>query len=231
MALIDELKTLRVDFAAHENTTRAALYEIVGRCFTLLLTNADDEVALYDAAKELDVKITGKTDLAMIVVRIVFGSSDRRRESALASVLRAALADVVAVQAQGMAQWIAANGGLEAIRKGASKSATSSTASAPKSPPHLRAIGVRVLKRKASKPLATIPADALGAQKFTSEGFILIVGHRDPASGGINVVAFNNDEKRVGDMLILAGKEGDILEVPYRSADALSAAATAVVEA
>lgn len=235
MALIDDLKTLRVDFAAHENTTRAALYEIVGRCFTLLCAYTEDTVPLHEAAAELGVTVGSTTDPALIVVRIVFETEDRRRASAIASVLRVAMTDSSAVEAQGMAAWILAKGGLEAIRKAASKNVGNGEKLVAKSQAHLRAVGLRVLKAKASSAFASIPAKALADQKLTPEGFILMVGYRDAATNGINVVAFDNDEKRINDLLTKAGQEPETKEIKVVKAKASSAleaaAAAATVEA
>lgn len=225
MNLRDQLYDLRAEVSAMDATSRLTLHRVLDECYAIIVANIGNEAEFYAAARALGVKVTNDTDLALVVVRIVFGGDDRKRESSYAAFLRVAVAKQHEVDALGMSKWITENGGIEAIRRANAKKKDSESDEKPdaKSLPERRALGLQVARKGLTQPIATVPASALTTVKPTTEGLLVMLGYRDPATNDIAVVGCDTDGERITQLLAILGDSLETLELD-RSAKSIDAA-------
>lgn len=184
-ALLSRIQELGTERQRWEKTELLAsnnrLYGILTGCAAIVLDYKGDEAAVYKIARQLKLKVNAKTDLFLIIVKLVFGDDDRRRVSCYATVLRKA--DAADVAAEDLADWITENGGIEAIRLDgkkresvkASDRTSAQTATTESAPAPLSAEAKELIKAKRT-PLLTIPADHLKEKKLENGRFVLMVG-------------------------------------------------------
>ncbi len=101
----------------------SALYLILGECKAL--ADATDKKVLAQACKDRGIEVKGSTHAYALVLYIVFADISRQKVSAYASVLKKA-EEKKLKSAIDVAQWITAGNGIEAIRTGGARNATSS---------------------------------------------------------------------------------------------------------
>lgn len=229
MNVQQKLENLRGEISAMDASSRSTLHRVLDECYEIVVAYTGNEAEVYAAARALGIKVGDNTDLALIVVRIVFGGDDRRRESSYAAFLRAALAHKDKVNAIGLAKWITDNGGIEAIRRANAKKKNTNGDDKPgKSLPERRALGMQVARKRLTQPIATVPALALTTVKPTQEGLLVMLGYRDPATNDIAVVGCDTNDERITQLLAMLGDKLETIEVE-RSAksidDALEKAA------
>jgi hypothetical protein len=167
-----------------------------------------------------------------VVVRIVFGGDDRKRESSYAVFLRTAKANEAKIAALGMVKWITDNGGVEAIRRANTKKqgTKDNEEQEGKSLPERRALGLRVARKALAQPIATVPALALTAVTPTREGFLVMLGFRDPATNDIAVVGCDTNDEHITQLLAMLGDSLQTVEVE-RSAKQVDAALNKAAQA
>jgi hypothetical protein len=225
MILYDHLFDLRGEISAMDATSRSTLHRVLGECHEIIVAYTGNEADVYAVARRLGVKIASDTDLALAVVRVVFGGDDRKRESSYAASLRAAKANEDRVAALGMAKWITDNGGVEAIRRANAKKKNTEGDDKPegKSLQERRALGMQVARKGLTQPIATVPASALTTVRPTQEGLLVMLGYRDPATNDIAVVGCDTNDERITQLLALLGDSLETIEVE-RSAKSLDTA-------
>lgn len=224
MILYDHLYNLRGQINAMEATSRSTLHRVLDECYQIVVEYTDNEADVYAAARQLGVKIAADTDLALVVVRGVFGGDDRKRASSYAAFLRAAMAHQAEVETLGMAEWITQKGGIEAIRRANAKKkdGEGDDKQKGKSLRERRALGKQVARKGLIKPIATVPASALTSVTPTKEGLLVMLGYRDPATNDIAIVGCDTDEERITQLLAMLGDGLETVEVerPAKSLDA-----------
>ena len=225
MNVKQQLENLRGEISAMDASSRSTLHRVLEECFEIISAYTGNEAEVYAAARQLGVKVSNDTDLALVVVRIVFGGDDRKRESSYAAFLRAAKAHEDKIATLGMAKWIADNGGVEAIRRAnAKKKETKGNEEQQgKSLLERRALGVKVARKALAQPIATVPALALTTVKPTEEGLLVMLGYRDPATNDIAVVGCDANDERITQLLAILGDSLETIEVE-RSAEQVDAA-------
>lgn len=232
MILYDHLFDLRGEISAMDATSRSTLHRVLGECHEIIVAYTGNEADVYAVARQLGVKIGNDTDLALAVVRIVFGGDDRKRESSYAAFLRAAMANQDKVAVLGMAKWITDNGGVEAIRRANATKKNTGGDDKPegKTLQERRALGMQVARKGLTRPIATVPASALTTVKPTPEGLLVMLGYRDPATNDIAVVGCDTNNEHITHLLALLGDSLETVEVE-RSAKSLDNALAEAAQA
>lgn len=123
---LDQLIKQRAAAAALIVKANAALYLVLGECKAL--ADATDKNVLKQACKDRGIEVKNNTHAYSLVLYIVFSDITRQKVSAYAAVLKKA-EEAKLKSAAAVAQWIAANNGVEAIRTGGQRTNNSSNTS------------------------------------------------------------------------------------------------------
>lgn len=111
----------REDWESNElAASNTKLYSILSRCFDVYKQLAANPFLIKqvdDLLTAKDIKFTAATHPANKLMKLIFGDKDRRRVSAYATVMKAALEDKKDATAN-FAAWVNKKGGVEAIRTG-----------------------------------------------------------------------------------------------------------------
>jgi hypothetical protein len=178
--------------------SRKRLYEVLTQCYDYYITmklGADKAIrgeykkALSDFCESRGYNFNSKTHDMQRIVKAVFGGSDRRRISAYAQALVAALSgggfndkgEAVAVMTANLASWIEDQGGIEEIRTGSKNSGMTRKEQAQ----------VAAKKLDDSDALSTIDADfkTYGVDSNDSDKqMLLVVTYRNTGKFEVNAV-------------------------------------------
>jgi hypothetical protein len=212
--------------------SRKKLYALLTECYDYYITmklSADKAMrgeykkALNDFCDERGYNFNSKTHDMHRVVKAVFGGSDRRRISAYAQALIAALSgsvnqqgETVAVLTADLASWIDNKGGIEEIRTGSKNSGMTRKEQAQ----------VAAKKLDQSNTLSTIDADfkTYGLDCNDSDKqMLLVVTYRNTGKFDVNAVV--KDQSALNEALACYFKSNK-LHKDDLSADSTSAQAT-----
>ncbi|EME68248.1 hypothetical protein H261_19459 [Paramagnetospirillum caucaseum] len=186
-AACKKLITAREHWEANElAASNRKLYSILSRCFDVYKQLAAN-VFLVDAVNDLlaakDIKVISTLHPANKLMKLIFGDNDRRRVSAYATVMKAALEDEKDATAD-FAAWVNKKGGIEAIRTGGTTE--NSTTAETKSADAFSKAAAQLSKEHA---IATINPSS----KFPDKtGYVLVLAHIAP-DRSLSVVKFVGD--------------------------------------
>ncbi|ARJ67052.1 hypothetical protein WV31_15935 [Magnetospirillum sp. ME-1] len=174
----------RVDWENNElAASNRKLYSILSRCFDVYKQLAANPFLIKhvdDLLTAKDIKATATLHPANKLMKLVFGDNDRRRVSAYATVMKAALEDEKKASAN-FAAWVNKKKGIEAIRTG--NTAESSTTAETKSADAFNKATTQLSKRHAIAKLGPCSNFPDGT------GYVMVLAHI-AADRSLSVVKF-----------------------------------------
>ena len=195
-----KLNTLMNESAAWEAEEFARsnqrLYQILSNCYDLYLRTKGHSklIARFDIVlANRNVVVRRDTDLALKVIKCVFGADDRRRTYAYAVVLRRAHKDNV--KPSKLADWINKWGGVEEVRLNDAPTADPKVVRAKRR-------DLAITELTTSAPVATLPKQP--DAPASDSGLVMCLGVVQ-ADGSVNIVKFV-DESLIPPVLEKLGK-------------------------
>lgn len=196
-ATCEALISSREDWEINElAASNAKLYTILSRCFDVYKQLAANPFLIKqvdDLLTAKDIKFTAATHPANKLMKLIFGDKDRRRVSAYATVMKAALEDEKDATAN-FAAWVNKKGGVEAIRTGNATDGNTTESSTTAETKSADAFSKAVARLSKEHAIATINPSS----KFPDgTGYVMVLAHigGDRSLSVVKFVGEINDDR------------------------------------